>query len=57
MVHDPETGMSTWPTQPLVLVNERAQTTAQLLAFKKKITDAVEQKFGIKLEQEPELLP
>jgi UDP-N-acetylmuramate dehydrogenase len=55
--HDPETGMSTWPTQPLVLVNERAQTTAQLLAFKKKITDAVEQKFGIKLEQEPELLP
>lgn len=55
--HDPETGMGTWPTQPLVLVNERAQNTAQLLAFKQKILAAVEQKFGIKLEQEPELLP
>ena len=55
--HDTETGMGTWPTQPLVLVNEHAQSTAQLLAFKKKITDAVQQKFGITLEQEPELLP
>jgi UDP-N-acetylmuramate dehydrogenase len=55
--HDPETGMGTWPFQPLVLVNERAQNTAQLLQFKQKILDAVQQKFGIALEQEPELLP
>lgn len=55
--HDPETGMGTWPAQPLVLVNERAQSTAQLLQFKQKITDAVQQKFDIVLEQEPELLP
>ncbi len=55
--HDPETGMATWPAQPLVLVNEHAQTTAQLLSFKKKIIDAVQTKFGIILEQEPELLP
>lgn len=55
--HDPETGMGTWPKQPLVLVNEHAQSTAQLLAFRQKILDAIKQKFGITLEQEPELLP
>jgi UDP-N-acetylmuramate dehydrogenase len=55
--HDPETGMGTWPAQPLVLVNESAQSTAQLLAFKQKVIDAVRQKFNITLEQEPELLP
>jgi UDP-N-acetylmuramate dehydrogenase len=55
--HDPETGMGTWPAQPLVLVNENAQSTNQLLAFKKKIVEAVRLKFGITLEQEPELLP
>jgi UDP-N-acetylmuramate dehydrogenase len=56
-VHDAETGMATWPAQPLVLVNEHAQTTAQLLAFRQKILDTVQQKFDITLEQEPELLP
>jgi len=55
--HDVETGMGTWPKQPLVLVNEHAQTTAQLLQFRQKIIDAVQQKFEITLEQEPELLP
>lgn len=56
-MHDPDTGMATWPAQPLVLVNEHAQTTAQLLAFRQKIIDTVRQKFDIILEQEPELLP
>lgn len=55
--HDPETGMATWPTQPLVLVNEQATSTAQLLAFRQKIVNAVQQTFGITLTQEPELLP
>jgi UDP-N-acetylmuramate dehydrogenase len=55
--HDPETGMATWPAQPLVLVNESAQSTAQLIAFRQKIIDTVQQKFSITLEQEPELLP
>jgi UDP-N-acetylmuramate dehydrogenase len=55
--HDPETGMATWPAQPLVLVNEQAKTTAQLLAFRQKILDTVQQRFGVTLEQEPELLP
>ena len=55
--HDPETGMGTWPAQPLVLVNESAKTTADLLKFKQKIVDAVQVKFSITLVQEPELLP
>jgi UDP-N-acetylmuramate dehydrogenase len=55
--HDPETGMATWATQPLVLVNEKAQSTAQLIAFRQKILDTVQTEFGITLEQEPELLP
>jgi|AntRauTorckE6833_2_1112554.scaffolds.fasta_scaffold00046_20 UDP-N-acetylmuramate dehydrogenase len=54
---DEETGMATWPTQPLVLVNQHAKTAAQVLAFRDKITDAVQERFSIELEQEPELLP
>lgn len=56
-VHDAETGIATWPKQPLVLVNEHAQSTAQLLAFKQKIVDTVQAKFQVTLVQEPELLP
>jgi UDP-N-acetylmuramate dehydrogenase len=55
--HDPQTGMATWPTNPLVFINENAQTTADLLKFKQKVTTAVQARFGIALEQEPELLP
>lgn len=55
--HDEETGMATWPRQPLVLINEYAESTADLLAFKKKIVDAVQEKFGVTLRQEPEILP
>jgi UDP-N-acetylmuramate dehydrogenase len=56
-VHDQDTGMATWPRQPLVLVNEHATSTADLLKFKQKIIDAVQQKFNLTLVQEPELLP
>lgn len=56
-VHDEQTGMATWPTQPLVLVNENAKSTADLLAFRDKIIAAVQAKFKITLTQEPELLP
>ncbi len=55
--HDPTTGMATWPKQSLVLVNESAKTTADLLTFKQKIVDAVKAKFGVTLVQEPEILP
>ena len=55
-MHDPETGMATWPTQALVLVNEHAKSTADALKFKQKIWDAVREKFGIELIQEPQVL-
>lgn len=54
---DEATGMATWPQQSLVLINKQAKTTADLLTFKKKVTDAVHEKFNITLVQEPELLP
>ena len=54
---DNETGMATWPNQPLVLINEHAKSAANVLAFKQKIVDAVKLKFDVTLEQEPELLP
>jgi UDP-N-acetylmuramate dehydrogenase len=54
--HDTETGMATWPAQSLVLINEHAKTTADLMAFKQKIVNAVQEMFGITLEQEPELI-
>ena len=54
--HDSETGMGTWPLQPLVLVNEAAKNTAALLAYRQRIIDTVHDMFGIELEQEPELL-
>ncbi len=52
--HDKKTGMATWHLQPLVLVNERAKSTKDLLKFKKFIQQQVEEKFEIKLVQEPE---
>jgi len=55
--HDPETGMATWDKHALVLVNEHAKTTNDLLQFKQRVVRAVQEKFGITLLQEPELLP
>ena len=55
--HDVVTGMATWPSQALVFINEHAKSTADLLAFKQKVVEAVQDKFGITLQQEPELLP
>lgn len=55
--HDEATGMATWPNQSLVFINEHAKTTADLLAFRQKVVDAVQTKFHINLTQEPELLP
>lgn len=55
--HDAATGMATWPHQPLVLVNEHAHSTGDLLAFKEKLVAAVAERFGVTLIQEPEILP
>ncbi len=54
---DKETGMATSEKQALVIINQHAHSTADLLKFKQKIVDAVKEKFGITLEQEPELIP
>lgn len=54
--HDKATGMATWKNQALVLVNEHARKTADLLAFKQKIVTSVHASFGITLKQEPELI-
>lgn len=54
--HDKETGMATWAKQALVLINENAKTTKDLLSFKQKIVSAIKNKSGITLEQEPELI-
>ena len=54
--HDTETGMATWPQHSLVLVNEHAKSTFDVLTFKTKIVATVKEKFGVILEQEPELL-
>lgn len=56
-VNDPDTGISTWPTQSLVLVNTSAKNTNDLLKFRDKIIKDVKKKFGIALVQEPEMLP
>ncbi len=53
---DVSTGMALWKNQPLVVVNQSARKTSDLLAFKQKIVDTVNAKFGIVLEQEPELI-
>ncbi len=54
---DPETGMTTWKDQALVLVNKKAQTTADLLDYQDKITNKVYELFQVELVREPELLP
>ena len=54
--HDKETGMATWKTQSLVLINESANTTKDLLMFKQKIVANVQAAFGITLIQEPEFI-
>jgi len=55
-IHDDATGMATWKNQALVLVNEHARTTLDLIKFKELIVEAVQQKFDIILVQEPELV-
>ncbi|MEX2014954.1 MAG: UDP-N-acetylmuramate dehydrogenase [Candidatus Saccharimonadales bacterium] len=53
---DPSTGMALWHAQPLVFVNENAKSTKDLLSFREKIKSKVQEKFGIDLKQEPELI-
>lgn len=56
-LEDPDSGISTWKGQPLILINQHAKNTADLLKFKDRIVRSVKSKFGVELTQEPELLP
>lgn len=53
---DIKTGVGLWPSQSLVVVNKHAKRTAELLGFTSRIIAAVHAKFGITLQQEPELV-
>lgn len=55
--HDAETGMATSDKTALVLINEHAKSTADLIKFKQKIVDKIKAMFDVELEQEPELIP
>lgn len=54
--HEPNTGMAIWDKHALVFVNEKAPNTASLLAFRDAIIKKAEDKFGVTLKQEPELI-
>lgn len=53
---DKKLGLAIWHKQPLVIVNETAIKTADLIKFRNYITKAVRREFNIDLEQEPELI-
>jgi UDP-N-acetylmuramate dehydrogenase len=54
--HEPNTGMAIWDKHALVFVNEKAPDTASLIAFRDAIIKKAEEKFGVTLKQEPELI-
>ncbi len=54
---DTQTGMSIWDKQALVLVNETAKSTEDLIKFRDNIVTRVKEAYGISLVQEPLLLP
>lgn len=49
-------GMKIYEKNALVFVNDSAESYDDLAAFRQEIVDKVHQKFGVILEQEPELL-
>lgn len=53
---DEKLGLALWHKQPLVIVNESAIKTADLLKFRNYVVKTVFKKFGVELEQEPELI-
>lgn len=53
---DSQTGMATYKFQPLVLINNHAKSSGDVLTFAQKIIDAVYEQFGITLEREPEYI-
>lgn len=53
---DEKTGMATWHKHPLILINESAKSTEDLIRFRDKIINSVEEKFDITLQPEPEIV-
>lgn len=51
-----ENGMGTYDKHALVVVNHEAKSYQDLIDFTGKINKAVQEKFGLTLEQEPELI-
>ncbi len=49
-------GISFYPLQHLVVVNKSAKSTQNLIAFRDMVINRIEEKFGIFLKQEPELI-
>lgn len=54
--HDKTTGMGTWSKQALILVNEHAQSYANLETFVNKYLNTIKTKYGIEFEKEPEVI-
>ncbi|PIR97879.1 MAG: UDP-N-acetylmuramate dehydrogenase [Candidatus Colwellbacteria bacterium CG10_big_fil_rev_8_21_14_0_10_42_22] len=50
--YDKATGMETWPTQNLTLVNKSAKSAEDVIKFRDVIVNKVKDKFGIELEEE-----
>lgn len=52
---DPDTGVGTWSQQALVIVNPQKRPRSDVLAFAERIQEAVESRYGVRLEREPRL--
>lgn len=50
------TGIRVWDKQPLVLINDHATTTSQLIAFRDAVIQKIKTKFDVTLVQEPEII-
>ena len=48
--------VGTWPTQPLVIVNYGGASGQEIYEFSERIVEDVDQKFGISLEREVQLI-
>lgn len=48
--------VGTWPTQPLVIVNYGAATGKEIYEFSEQIVEEVDQKYGITLEREVQVI-
>jgi UDP-N-acetylmuramate dehydrogenase len=55
--YDEKTGMATSDKQAVVFINKHAKSTNDLISFRDYISHQILDKYNIKLDQEPEILP